>query len=693
MFNFLNSAVLVAAVAALIPLLIHLFSKRKVKIIEFSSLKHLKEMQKRQVRRIKIRQLLLLILRMLIILIAVLAFARPASRGGYIGSHAGVSSIIMLDRSASMQRQVKDGRLYDLARKSVGDILQNFGQSDELLLMSYDRQAYFPAGERFFSRDVAANLLSEANVGYDSDNFQEAYNKALGLLTGAQNLNKELYIVTDRQPSSLPERVDTAEQKISCYAVDLPLETDGNCGITGVDLGGQLIEVGSDFTVKSEIQNYDNFAKSNLLASLFIDGIRVMQTEFAIEGKGRQTVQFRGSVFSPGLHYGWIEISDDAFLADNRFYYSFRLPDQFNILIVDCDRSGELLQLALVPSEKLARYWSVKMVGPETLNSIRLNEYDAVVISGLATLGTVETSQLLRYVDDGGGLFIIVGPNIDPAYFNGHFGSALHISIVEPPPASFSGAGYYSLERFDYSHPIFKAFTAFQKDSLPAFKFYALPAIRNGAGHHNLAYFSNGAPAIVESGHGLGKIVLMTAPILPKYTDLAAHSFFVPFIIRTMVYLAGDVSEYEATNLVGQNTLRILTDRQGRYGSLQMILPDNRIYSISGTEKTARMVYDCRPIDMPGIYQLKADDRLVDIFPVNISSSESDLSAVSLDKFRVALKIDNFKTIPYGKSSAGFISEARFGRELWKIFLWAAVIVMLVEMIFSREGEAEVKEP
>ena len=55
--------------------------------------------------------------------------------------------------------------------------------------------------------------------------------------------------------------------------------------------------------------------------------------------------------------------------------------------------------------------------------------------------------------------------------------------------------------------------------------------------------------------------------------------------------------------------------------------------------------------------------------------------------------MDNFKTIPFGKSSAGFISEARFGRELWKIFLWAAVIIMLVEMIFSREGEAEVKEP
>ncbi|MCH7948133.1 MAG: BatA domain-containing protein, partial [candidate division Zixibacteria bacterium] len=54
MFSFLNAGFLLAAAAALIPLIIHLFSKRKVKLIEFSSLKHLKAMQRRQVRRLKI---------------------------------------------------------------------------------------------------------------------------------------------------------------------------------------------------------------------------------------------------------------------------------------------------------------------------------------------------------------------------------------------------------------------------------------------------------------------------------------------------------------------------------------------------------------------------------------------------------------------------------------------------------------
>ena len=106
MFSFLNTTFLLAAAAALIPLIIHLFSKRKVKTVEFSSVRHLKAMQKRQVRKLKIKQYLLLLLRMLIILLVVLAFARPTTKSNSVGAHAAVTGIIVLDNSGSMNRYV-----------------------------------------------------------------------------------------------------------------------------------------------------------------------------------------------------------------------------------------------------------------------------------------------------------------------------------------------------------------------------------------------------------------------------------------------------------------------------------------------------------------------------------------------------------------------------------------------------------
>ncbi|MEK9138612.1 MAG: BatA domain-containing protein, partial [Bacteroidota bacterium] len=102
--TFLNPFLLVGLAAAAIPIIIHLLNLRKLKTVEFSSLRFLKELQKTKMRRVKIRQILLLILRTLLIIIVVLAFARPALRGsvGTIGAHARSTIVILLDDSPSM---------------------------------------------------------------------------------------------------------------------------------------------------------------------------------------------------------------------------------------------------------------------------------------------------------------------------------------------------------------------------------------------------------------------------------------------------------------------------------------------------------------------------------------------------------------------------------------------------------------
>jgi len=692
MFNFLNSAVLIAAAAALIPLLIHLFSRRRVKIVPFSSLKHLKEMQKRQVRRLKIRQLLLLILRMLIVLVAVLAFARPATKGGYLGSHAGVSSVILFDRSASMQRQLKDGSLHDLSLAKAGQVIENFGQSDEVLLIPFDRHAAFPSGERFFSSDVAGDILSKIEPGYDRADLEEAFGKAVGLLAEAKNLNKEMYVISDRQLNSLPEETDSVPDDVSFYIFKMPVETDGNCGIVDIDMGGQLIEVGSEFVIKVDIQNYDALDKSELLASLFIDDVRIKQAEFEIDANSQKTVQFTHTVSGPGFHSGRVEISDDDFLPDNKYFFSFKIPEQFNVLIVDGDGSGGIVNLALVPSDDISRYWSVKVIPPSQLVSVRLREFDAVILAGVETLGQAETTRLLGYIDGGGGLYYILGGHISPDYFNSYFGRRLGLEIRAPIPENFTRAGYYSMERFDFNHPVFMPFGDLFAEETPTFRFYSLPAIGFGADVRCLAWFSSNTPAIVETGLGLGKIIAMTAPILPEYSDIAAHSFFVPLMIRTIEYLADDMSSYEQKNYIGRNIIRTVTNGTVPYETVQLIAPDNKSYRIAGVQKSGRTVFDCRPIDKPGIYLLKNDGRLIDMFPANIDPREGNLAAVDADRMAASLGIDDYKVITYDDNIEKTVSEARFGRELWKLFLWAVAVLLAVEMFLSREKAAVIDE-
>ncbi len=99
--NFLNPIVLFGLGAVLLPLLIHLLSKRRAKEVAFPSIKLLALMQTDRIRMLKIKQLLILILRTLVILLLILAFARPAIRSVF-KADARISSVIIIDGSASM---------------------------------------------------------------------------------------------------------------------------------------------------------------------------------------------------------------------------------------------------------------------------------------------------------------------------------------------------------------------------------------------------------------------------------------------------------------------------------------------------------------------------------------------------------------------------------------------------------------
>ena len=90
--NFLNIAFLVGMAAAALPILIHLFSKRKTREMPFSSLEYLREISLKRVRRLQLRQFLLLALRVLIVALFAAAMARPAIRGAQSPMTRGSSS-------------------------------------------------------------------------------------------------------------------------------------------------------------------------------------------------------------------------------------------------------------------------------------------------------------------------------------------------------------------------------------------------------------------------------------------------------------------------------------------------------------------------------------------------------------------------------------------------------------------------
>jgi hypothetical protein len=690
MFSFLNGTVLFAAVAALIPLIIHLFSRRRVKIIEFSSLKHLKAMQRRQVRRLKIRQLLLLILRMLIILIVVLAFARPTTKGGAVGSHASVSAVVLFDNSVSMNRYVSDGNLFEIARKRTKELLATFGQSDQVMMIPLHQSPDQNQAPTFRSAAAAAEQLDHTQVSFGRADLQTALENAARVLGAAANLNREIYIVSDRQRRSLPDTAILEQSSARLYIVDLPLEENDNLGIVSVDFGGQLIQPGLDFNVAATIKNYGSQKSAGVIASLFLDDRRVAQLGLEVDGGQETTVRFTRSVANTGFHSGYVEISDDKFLVDNRYYFSFGIPDKFNVLIIDGDDASRFISLALTPSPELPQSWSVKQVKPEELSGVNFADYDVLVLTGAPKLGSPYEERVKAFVTGGKSVFMTYGGGTDIAYFNSHWSDLTGIAYDEPVKSTFTQAGYYTLQSLNMEHPVFSVF-GFEKSKPPEIKFFTLPMMHVVDKGRPLVVFSGDRPALVENGFGSGKVLTFTAPVSPPYTDLAAHAFFVPFVSRVVEYLSSDLSALDTRLYVDNSISRTPTVKGALVYSLQLVTPDTTEYSLPPEDNQGSVVVHAKPTEWPGIYSLRYVGKEVDRFAVNVDPAACDLNAVDMDQFATALGAKQYNVLKMGEPLGPVIAGFRFGRELWQLFMWAALILLAIEMLLSR-GEPPTEE-
>jgi hypothetical protein len=231
----------------------------------------------------------------------------------------------------------------------------------------------------------------------------------------------------------------------------------------------------------------------------------------------------------------------------------------------------------------------------------------------------------------------------------------------------------------------------FKDGSPPEIRFYALPTVTLNPNAQTIMRFSGNRPALAIMNHGRGKVLTLTGPISPEYSDLVGHAFFVPFVSRIAEYLASDLSSYDLHLYSGEQLTRAVTLAGAITYPLLMEAPDGSVYSVAPEEQQGALIVRPHPTDIPGIYSLRYLDREIDRFAMNINPSENDLASLVVDQLAVSLGVDNLNEIEVGQPLAPVVAGFRFGRELWQLFLWIAVGLFILEMLLSRGTPAEEK--
>ncbi len=701
--TFLNPLYLLGLAAASIPIILHLLTLRRARVVEFSTLTFLKELQRSRIRKLKIRQWLLLALRVLIIVFAVLAFTRPALRStfGFLpGTQARSSVVIIVDDSFSMFASDEGGSLIKQAREKATEILDMLEPGDEVAIIRMS-QARSEAHRFTAALGAARDAVAGIEPSFRHVQSADALTAASVLLSSSGNINRELYILTDEQRSHYS--LDGVQQKlfdasVRTFIVPFGTKIPANSSVADVRVESSFFEKNKPVDVAATVVNATPTALTGALVSIFLDGERVSQKTVDIAAGGRAEVRFQVTPTRSGFVRGAVELEDDAIPEDNQRHFSFHVPERLRLLVAAASpKDAQILRIALAPAPDAASVFDITAGDAATLAAANLATYDAVVVAGAAQLGDAAANRLADWVRGGGGLLVL--PDAEGS-LDGF--TRLLRAVGLPAPAGVSGAPgrttqFSSFASVDYDHPLFRGVFAAndaitgqarqstQQPRIESPHLYASVRLRGGDDARTVITTSGADAFLVDQRSGAGRVLALAVPAVLTWSDFPLRGVFVPLLHRSMYYLAAREDDVR-TATVGDAV--DLTLPPVAASSWELRSPDGEPERLAPRSLAAGLSIALRNLDSPGIYELRAGDRLVRTIAVNLDPTESDMTRIGDDERSAWYRhigIDAPVRLDQRASVRAAVTEARFGVELWKYLLALALLCAVAEMLVARD--------
>jgi hypothetical protein len=696
--TFLNPAVLLGLLAASIPVLIHLFNLRKLKKIEFSTLRFLKELQKNKIRKIKLKQWLLLALRVMIILLLVTAFARPTLEGIAIGgttSAAKTTAIFILDDTFSMSVVDQDGSYFNQAKQTIKNILTKFEEGNEAALMLVSSQP----NEINLTTNLSKleNELSELKISYSTNNLNNVLVKAAQVISASENFNKEIYLLTDFQKGrlsveeNLEDLGEMLKENVKLYSFNFSGKEVYNISLSELKVNTSIFEKNKTVSFSVDVNNYSNQPADNTIVSLYIDGERSAQQTVNIQPGASQTINMETPVKASGYVDIIAEIEDDDVLHDNKCFTSVFIPEKNNILLLsDYPEDAKYIRLAL-SSSTTSEIFVITSKRLSQLTGLPLNNINMIFLFGSNLPSGI--NKLKDFLNKGGGIVVFPGSVPSLAGYNKLL-TSLDLPSATKLIRSDETGQPFEFEKVEFEHPLFRDIfleeTKTEIESPQIFSYYRIQTEGKGKSIISLV---DGSSFMSEYSISEGKVFLFNSSPVTNWSDFPLKSIFAPLMNKLVFYLSSK-NKSEADYLCGEKISVNISDRN--LPQIRIKKPANQEDLINLEENTGSDFLMYSATDNAGIYKFYSGDKLLDNLSVNTDPVESNINYLTEDEFDTYLQKINFKgthvRIGKDENPLQVIMQARFGSELWRYFLIAALILALIEMTIARNVKKELAE-
>lgn len=650
MISFLTPLFLAGLAALVIPVLFHLRRQRLERQVPFGAMMFLEETPPPPKRRRRIEHWLLLLLRCLALALICLAFAWPVWRENQSeASEQAERQFILIDRSGSMR-----GPTWEAARNQALELIQDLPADTELWVGAFDDRIdwlWRPETDEAGAdepRDLAAALLRElpGPTGALSGQPREAVEDALTMATNETDgapPRTTLHVISDFQSANRPEQL--AEIRLpAATQIDLHRVKTVGAGQPFVRAIGEVRDLGETKEFAWLVVN-----PGETETTISLRSSNGQEHRLTLPAGGQEVVTVESDGEETVLEVAIVEGTDGV---GQRAWAAAARPPEVPIawLSNDDPQDSRAMGFYLQRALQVKGPFQVKMV--ETIS-----EADMVMLN--RTVSELEADALKAFAQSGGTV-MVVPPDLDTLH---QLENLLGPSVAEAEAAELPEDGW-RMTGVDYQAPEFQPFREAPYGDFSKIPFWRARSF-SGTEWENrriIAAFENGVPALIEVPRGEGRWLIWASSWLPRESQLARSSKFVP-LLYALIESSIDLPSGKGWTQAGSRASEVVVD-----GS-PLIDPSGQPFDWKTKDR----------FTMPGVYR---DDAGQPVLVVRPAVSELNLAGMSDSEFeqlQASLVFDAARETSRSVQVAGGTEQS----DWWRYVLIGVMVLLFVETILS----------
>ena len=634
-----------------LPIWLHLLRRHKAEPKPFASLMFFEKRTQSSVKHRRLMYRLLMAFRLLMILLLALLFAEPYFRR----SEAATGNrllVAVVDHTFSMRSGTELGR----AKGEIESVLAKRAAGEEAQVIALGSNV-----EVITEAVTDGDALKAAVAGISAGDGRATYGDlARYLKTLASSVKKplEVHLASDFQKSGQPSSF--ADMQLPESATLVPHRVSSgkqpNWAVETVSAPGSVTDP-KKVRLAATIRGYDtDAAKKNV--TLAVNGKTVQTKTVEVPPNGRVRVEFIGLEASYGLNRGVVTIDGaDSLDADNHFNFGFERSEPRKILFVHDPRQARALTYYKAALDAAGDSpFTAEAVPCDLAGGQAPSKYAFVVVADCPGLPGPFEQALTDYAKAGGSVMMTLGTS---AVSRDKI-PVINLAIESSRYSGREAERFLSATKVDGGHPVTHTADAFE-----GVRFYQAAHVKVEGASKVLARLSDGAPLLIETPVGEGRVLTFASTLDNIANDFPLHPNFVPFIERSASYLGGAVDR-PSSALVG-SAVELRSAKSA--AAVEVNGPDGKPV-MSLAQAAAARTY---AFPTEGFYEIKRVGAKPELYAVNPDRRESDLEALPQET------IDLWKNT--GKTDAGAAtpgSEQAQRENTWSPWRWILFLLLLV---------------